>query len=1308
MDISNIPPEFMDRLLAIQSDEELDDFLDKNPELWPVMQEIAVQLQAKQKDYNLNDLRILINEIYSLTLPGEMTKRIELCTKALSKIDRSLHRKVWVNLQRELANSLVDNPVDDRSNNLEQAIKHYHLALNGCSKETSPNDWASIQMELAIANKVRIRGKRADNIEKAIELYKLALEVSNKEDSEQWAMIQYNMADAYNDRVRGERADNIEQAIELYKLVLEGYTKEMFPVKWSDTQNNLALVYYHRIRGERADNIEQAIKHFKLAHIVSTKEEFPYEWAGTQHGLANAYKDRIRGKRTDNIEKAIELYNLALEVHTKDRFPEQWANIQNNLAGAYNSRIHGERVDNIEKAIKHYHLALEIRSKEAFPEQWAKIQHCLARVYQDPILLEQANNIKKAIKHYKLALEIYTKDVFPDNWAVTHNSLALIYTTCIYGERADNIEKAIELYDLALEVHTKDRFPRQWANIQNNLAGAYNSRIHGERADNIEKAIKHFKLALSTKEELLVELAGTQHNLAHAYYDRIRGERADNIEKAIELYNLALEVFTKNEFPNNWAMIYNSLARAYVVRICGKRADNIEKAIKYCQFALEIRKKKIFPLSWALTQTCLATAYNSRVHGKRADNIEKAIEHYQLALKVYTKKAIPQGWSSNHSNLAIAYNSRIYGERADNLEKAIKHCQLALKTRTKDKFPYQWAMIQYNLAHAYYDRICGERVDNIEMAIKHYNHALEAFTKVAFPQENRKTLHALGELYFNKCDWGMANKIYNDALITGDKLFETAYTEVGRYSEIGKTSRLYARNAYCLLQLGQTHEALLMIEQGKTRLLAEALAMGNVDLNTLSEEQQQDMINARNRVYELESEMRLAPDTQAIRSDVELGTLLAKARKDLNLIVKAIRKVHSDFMPTGLNLCNILALIPPSGVLIIPLITSQGSVAFILPHGIKSISEDNIIPLESFNEKALLSLLIGNESEHGWLQDCGSWKSDRSLASFKAWQKAVEKHTGRLWDMLMGDIHEKLIGIGLTKGAHVIIMPQGWLGTLPLHAAWHVIDGRKQTFLDNFMVSYAPSAYALHISQQRLQEECRHTSSLFTVINPTGDLRYTSAECKVISSLFRHSKQKNLEEHEATKEAVKDGVPGYTYLHFSCHGFYDWEDAMKSGLLLANKEHLTLADIISDLDLNTSRLVTLSACETGLTEFQQAPDEYIGPPAGLLQAGVPAVISTLWAVHDLSTMLLMERFYSNHINGMPFPVALQKAQLWLKDVTASCLSKRFDEERNKTEKECIMSVEDATKTWERFKSMSPDAQPFSNPLYWAAFIFTGK
>nr|MDJ0632476.1 CHAT domain-containing protein [Xenococcaceae cyanobacterium MO_188.B29] len=83
-------------------------------------------------------------------------------------------------------------------------------------------------------------------------------------------------------------------------------------------------------------------------------------------------------------------------------------------------------------------------------------------------------------------------------------------------------------------------------------------------------------------------------------------------------------------------------------------------------------------------------------------------------------------------------------------------------------------------------------------------------------------------------------------------------------------------------------------------------------------------------------------------------------------------------------------------------------------------------------------------------------------------------------------------------------------------------------------------------------------------------------------------------------------------------------------------------------DLRQSRLTVLSACETGLTDFRSLTDEYIGLPSGFLYAGSPNVVSSLWAVNDLSTAFLMIKLYQN-LQDKDFhdsvPIALNQAQL---------------------------------------------------------------
>jgi len=157
---------------------------------------------------------------------------------------------------------------------------------------------------------------------------------------------------------------------------------------------------------------------------------------------------------------------------------------------------------------------------------------------------------------------------------------------------------------------------------------------------------------------------------------------------------------------------------------------------------------------------------------------------------------------------------------------------------------------------------------------------------------------------------------------------------------------------------------------------------------------------------------------------------------------------------------------------------------------------------------------------------------------------------------------------------------------------------------------------------------------------------------------------------------------------------------MNSGLVLANHDILTLSDIISGLNLDTARLVTLSACETGMTDIQQSPDEFIGLPTGFLQAGATGVVSTLWAVSDAATSLLIKHFYWKHLNeGLPPDQALRSAQLWLRDATRQELGETYKSitrmSQNEAYRELVMDGDAGDK-------------PYANPYFWAAFTFTGK
>lgn len=146
---------------------------------------------------------------------------------------------------------------------------------------------------------------------------------------------------------------------------------------------------------------------------------------------------------------------------------------------------------------------------------------------------------------------------------------------------------------------------------------------------------------------------------------------------------------------------------------------------------------------------------------------------------------------------------------------------------------------------------------------------------------------------------------------------------------------------------------------------------------------------------------------------------------------------------------------------------------------------------------------------------------------------------------------------------------------------------------------------------------------------------------------------------------------------------------------------LTLGEIFA-LNLEKCRLVTLSACETGLTEFTTLTDEYISLPSGFLYAGSPNVVSSLWTVNDFSTAFLMIKFYQNLDRCNSVVVALNQAQLWLRNITKKELLAWIKE------KQLIRDRTIKMKLIRQFKKISDSSQPFKKPYYWAAFCATGQ
>ena len=1013
-------------------------------------------------------------------------------------------------------------------------------------------------------------------------------------------------------------------------------------------------------------------------------------WAIFQGELGNSLSQNPEGDRAENIEDAIAAYQQSLQVMTRETMPVEWAQSTMNLASAYRNRIRGDHAENIEDAIAAYQASLLVRTRETMPVEWAQSIMNLAVAYRNRIRGDHAENIEDAIAAYQASLQVMTRENRPVEWAQSMMNLASAYSSRIRGDLSENVEVAIDAYQQSLQVRTRENAPVEWAQSMMNLANAYRNRIRGDRSENIEDAITAYQASLQvlTQEAMPAQWAMSMNNLAATYAKRIRGDRAENIEAAIRGYRQSLQVRTCTTMPVEWAQSMMNLANAYYCRVYGDRAENIEDAITAYQQSLQVITRETMPVLWATLMKNLATAYSSRIYGDRAENIETAIMTYRQLLQTITREAIPVLWAASINNLASAYTSRIRGDRAENIEAAITAYQQSLQVRTREAIPIEWAESMNNLANAYSFRIRGDRAENIEAAIDSYSQSLEIFAPDTHSNDCRRTARLLANLYVNADRWSEATIPYETALNAVEVLYQAALSKSSQEAELSETNDLYRRAAYAYAKVGNLTIAIATLEQGRARGLSETLQRDRTDLETIRRinpdltERYQTAANAINQMESTERRINTASESPQY-SQEDFRQQAIQARQALKDCLTDIRQIpgYEKFLALP-TFDEIVATVQPEQPLVYLLSTPNGSLALILTTA--GISE---LWLNDLTEPQLIDLL-----NNDWFRPYSAYKE--SPTNRQGWLKAIDDVTHQLWNRMMASLIGHLQQINLYKA---ILIPTGYLGYLPLHAAWTPdstkLNGRRYA-CDDIQFTYAPNALSLNAA--RTVANKTSVTTLLAINEPypvnAGNLPSSSAEAaKAISMFSGKGNWKLLQQEEATRMAVLEQLPQKNVVHFSCHGSADFGTPLNSGLLMANNEILTLRDLL-DLKLQSLRLAILSACETGIPGTR-LPDEVVSLPTGLLQAGAAGVVSSLWSAADLSTMLLLSRFYDMwRTENLDPPEALRQAQLWLRDCNGSALAPYLKN-----------SHPDIAQTLEH----AHDQHPFTHPFYWAAFSYVG-
>jgi CHAT domain-containing protein/Flp pilus assembly protein TadD len=139
---------------------------------------------------------------------------------------------------------------------------------------------------------------------------------------------------------------------------------------------------------------------------------------------------------------------------------------------------------------------------------------------------------------------------------------------------------------------------------------------------------------------------------------------------------------------------------------------------------------------------------------------------------------------------------------------------------------------------------------------------------------------------------------------------------------------------------------------------------------------------------------------------------------------------------------------------------------------------------------------------------------------------------------------------------------------------------------------------------------------------------------------------------EATEEHAKQASSHADLLHFASHGLINERFPLDSALALTiptqpqegrDNGLLQAWEIFESVRLDAS-LVTLSACDTALGR-EMGGEGLLGLTRAFQFAGARTVLASLWGVSDVSTAMLMTRFYTYLRQGKTKDEALRAAQL---------------------------------------------------------------
>jgi len=1058
--------------------------------------------------------------------------------------------------------------------------------------------------------------KKVKNIKKGLVIWNEMYSISNK-----MKQLKTSYTKANNNKDNKEAISYLTQLIKLQKR----YQNK----KHIDIIDNL---YTLGILNLNNDNYNTSLEIFKKVEEVYKYEKNKLKsysyllnvMAYIYENLKNNSKSLVYYKKSLAIIKSIDTSQETLSIYYSD------------LVRIYTT------MEKYEKVLFYNKLILGINRKLYGDEssQMAESHNALADTY---FVL---NFFPQALKNYKKSLDI-RKRLFGEESVEVSNSYIDIG---MYYHSRVNFSKSLNYFLKALKNSSSTKLAEIYYYISEQYIVQNNLQKAMEYTNKSLKEIKHIKIKTDKDFILLINYA----NLASIY--NIIGD----YQKSLEFYKKALLIAKVNFGENHTisAKLYNNLSLLYM------NIQSFGKALKYIEKALDIYSE-IFPNKHVGTLDSLI--HLSYIHlemknyEKALQSIDKSFE-YSISLLGEENKYYP----SIHSIKAgILYKQ----DKSTSLEYSLKALDLSKKQFGKNS------------------RLVGITNNAVGMNFfknKDYSQALVYLTKSKDILEKDiligKVYHNLAKVYDKKTN-------YYNGYFFQKKSLKSFFKEKGEVF---------------LITSSQEKKTFLDSSDERISLF---LSISNKYIHELEDNDQgvkqsvfDDWLNYKASIFDSENSIAmLYQNTKDQELKGKIETLTANQRTLADFYQNILRDEKEWEEKIKLkekrvaNLTNEIA---------------QKSLIFQEQQNLKSINHKAITKNLKTNELYIdyaragdyyYIFTLDNQNQIDFIQidEKSTKKIDALIMSFRGEINNLvdgkkppnsKEKLSLLYNLLIKEpLNEKL-----KNKTSLIISPDGALRLLPFEALYD--KEHNKYLIQSKEICYIPSGKEFVRLHKYAKKRVSTNNTITVFANPNFDsnqsasfhkeqialtrgtneniikpffkelykpLLGTEAEAKAIDKIMDNVE---IFEDNRANESNLLAVKEPKILHIATHGFFINtpnipNPMLKSGIVLSGVNHhakrkqgygRVTALKLSGLNLRSTDLVVLSACETGVVDVNDT-DSISGLGKAFIQAGAKDVVMSLWSVDDNATKELMIDFYRGIKEHSNYSRALREAKLKMID-----------------------------------------------------------